>query len=351
MSPEQIEGKELDGRSDIFSLGAVLYEMITGKRAFEGRSQLSVVSAILEKEPVPISDIKPLSPPALDHAIRRSLAKDPNERWQTARDFALELKWIADVSSQTGASIRPTAPRRSHQRLIWALAAVVGVFVLTGFVAYRYLATPATVLVSDIAPPIGTQFSFFVNGAPALSPNGRAVAFCGRDTTGKSSLWIRDLDGSPAQLLPGTEQAGSPFWSPDSPKIGFFSGPRLTTFEAMGGSATTLSEDALPNLGGSGSWGRTGMILFVGNQGIYQVAASGGPSVLIISKDTSKYAFLFSPAFLPDGKHFLYQAANPGCPAIHILPLSMARKTVYYCAGAAARFMHLDICFTPVVWN
>jgi eukaryotic-like serine/threonine-protein kinase len=315
MSPEQIEGKELDGRSDIFSLGAVIYEMITGKRAFEGKSQLSVVSAILEKEPVPISDIKPLSPPGLDHAIRRSLAKDPNERWQGARDFGLELKWIADVSSQTGASIRPTAPHRKHERLIWALALILGAVVLAGFVAYRYLATSTpTAIVSDIAPPKGTVFNFFANGAPAISPNGRAVAFATRDKGGKSALWIRNLDGSPAQLIPGSEEAGGPFWSPDSQKVGFFSGRRLMTFEIMGGSVTSLSEGALPNLGGAGSWGRTGTILFVGVQGIYQVAASGGSTALVVSRETSKYAFLFSPAFLPDGKHFLYEAANPGLP-------------------------------------
>src|SRR5467141_4628747 len=106
MSPEQIEGKELDGRSDIFSLGAVLYEMLTGQRAFQGKSQLSVASAILEKEPAPISTVKPLTPPALDHAIRRCLTKDPEERWQTARDVGLELKWMAEAGSQSGAAAR-----------------------------------------------------------------------------------------------------------------------------------------------------------------------------------------------------------------------------------------------------
>src|SRR5467141_2475537 len=100
MSPEQIEGKELDGRSDIFSFGAVLYEMVTGRRAFQGKSQLSVASAILEKEPAPISSVKPMTPPALERCIKRCLAKDPEERWQTARDHALELKWIGQSDSQ-----------------------------------------------------------------------------------------------------------------------------------------------------------------------------------------------------------------------------------------------------------
>src|ERR1700674_1912980 len=114
MSPEQIEGKELDGRSDIFSLGAVLYEMLTGQRAFQGKSQLSVASAILEKEPAPISTVKPMTPPSLDHAMRRCLAKDPEERWQTARDIAIELKWIADSGPSAG--VANSAGGSTHHR-------------------------------------------------------------------------------------------------------------------------------------------------------------------------------------------------------------------------------------------
>ena len=124
MSPEQMDGKELDGRSDIFSLGAVLYEMVTGKRAFAGKSQLSVASAILEKEPTPISSIKPMTPPALDHAIRRCLAKDPEERWQTARDLALELKWIAEAGSQAGAADSSSTKRQLSQEIAWGFAAI-----------------------------------------------------------------------------------------------------------------------------------------------------------------------------------------------------------------------------------
>jgi eukaryotic-like serine/threonine-protein kinase len=121
MSPEQIEGKELDGRSDIFSLGVVLYEMLTGQKAFQGKSQLSVASAILEKKPAPISSIKPLTPPTLDHAIRGCLAKDSEERWQTARDLALELKWIAETVSQTSAAVSSATKRQLSQGIAWAL--------------------------------------------------------------------------------------------------------------------------------------------------------------------------------------------------------------------------------------
>ena len=120
MSPEQVEGRELDGRSDIFSLGAVLYEMLTGKRAFPGKSQLSVASAILEKEPEPISEVKPMAPPALNHAVRKSMAKLPDERWQSASDLASELKWIAEGGSQ-GGNPAVVADRRSRQRIVKAV--------------------------------------------------------------------------------------------------------------------------------------------------------------------------------------------------------------------------------------
>jgi serine/threonine protein kinase len=310
MSPEQIEGKELDGRSDIFSLGAVLYEMVTGRRAFEGKSQLSVASAILEKEPAPISSIKPLTPPGLDHAIGRSLAKDPDERWQAARDLALELKWIAEGGSQTGASAPFARPRRNRERLAWTLAAVFVATSAVGLTAYlRLKSSPAPLLIADIAPPKGTQFNFPVNGPPALSPDGHALVYPAQDATGKSSLWVRSLDGSPAQLIPETGEAGGPFWSPDSRRIGFFAHRKVTTTEVSGGPAETLSDTLAV---GGGSWSHTGTILFVGDQGIYQVPASGGPTILVLRRDPSKYAFLFAPRFLPDGKRFLYEAANPG---------------------------------------
>ena len=127
MSPEQVEGKELDGRSDIFALGAVLYEMVTGKRAFKGKSQLALASAILEREPTPISSIKPMTPPALDHAIRRCLAKDPEERWQAARDLALELKWIAESDGQAGTFLSTRRVEMARQWLARSAAALLGV--------------------------------------------------------------------------------------------------------------------------------------------------------------------------------------------------------------------------------
>jgi serine/threonine protein kinase len=310
MSPEQIEGKELDGRSDIFSLGAVLYEMLTGQRAFQGKSQLSVASAILEKEPTPISSIKPLTPPSLEHAIRRSVAKNPDERWQMARDLALELKWVSEDGTQSGVPALEGRSKRNRERLAWALAGVFAAMSVAGLLAYlRIASSSSSVIVADLSPPTGTQFAFLPNGPPAVSPDGSAVVFSARDANGRSVLWVRPLDGSPAHGLTGTEDSNGPFWSPDGRKIGFFAQRKLYGIDASGGRAAILS-DVLA--GGGGTWSREGMILFVGSEGIYLVPASGGQTVLVIRRDTSKFSFFYAPRFLPDGKHFLYGAGNPG---------------------------------------
>ncbi len=309
MSPEQVEGKELDGRSDIFSLGAVLYEMLTGQRAFQGKSHLSVASAILEKEPAPVTTIKPMTPPALEHAIKKCLAKIPDERWQSASDVAGELQWITESGSQSGAAALVTRPARSRERLAWALAAIFAAGLLAGLGAYLRVAnSPAPLLVADVAPPKGLQFNFHATVAPALAPDGHAVAFGARDSSSSTVLWVRPLDGSSAYPLPGTEDSGAPFWSPDSRRIGFNSHNKLQSIEVSGGQPTILGDIVSP---GSGSWGRDGTILVAGFDGIYQFPASGGGKAPVIRTDKSGSSFIFTPRFLPDGKHFVYQTANP----------------------------------------
>jgi serine/threonine protein kinase len=177
MSPEQVEGKDLDG-SDLFSFGAVLYEMVTGKRAFEGKSQLSVVSAILEREPPPIASIKPTTPPVLDHAIKKCLAKLPEERWQSASDLASELGWIASAGSPTGVTPPAVLRRKVRERLAWALAAA-----LLAVLAFWFLrpsnVPPALPTYASIVPPPGSSFRIEgdLGAPPALSPDGSAVVF------------------------------------------------------------------------------------------------------------------------------------------------------------------------------
>jgi serine/threonine protein kinase/Tol biopolymer transport system component len=315
MSPEQVEGKELDGRSDIFSLGGVLYEMLTGERAFQGKSRLSVASAILEKEPAPISSVKPLTPPALDHAIRRCLAKDPEERWQTARDLSLELRWIGDAGSQAGTpTISGRGQSSARERIALATAAVL--FILLGAMVFLSLNNsnrPAAVVRSAILPPPDTQFDAAdVNaGVAEISPDGTMLVSELQDSHGKIVLWLRKLnDAGEGRVLPGTEGGGHPFWSPDSRSIGFFSGGKLKRIDADGNSLQTLS-DAFRGRGGT--WSPDGTILFTPtpSAGIYQVSASGGAAKEITALDRSHGESSHRwPIFLPDGKHFLFFIRN-----------------------------------------
>ena len=314
MSPEQVEGKELDGRSDIFSLGAVLYEMVTGKKAFEGKSQLSVASAILEKEPTPINTLKPMTPPVLDHAIRGCLAKDPEDRWQTARDIVLEMKWIAEIGPQLGAGAYSSARRHVSQAIAWGFAATC-LLALIGLVATRFGGPPLRVrpMRASLLPPPNS--SFLPNNF-AVSPDGRQLAFVALGSDGKTALWVRALSASGAQQLNGTEGASFPFWSPDSRQIGFFADARLKTVDVASDAVQVLC-DALFAWGGT--WNRDGTIVFgpVLRGPLYRVPASGGapaPVTRIVRKgsiQTDRWPF-----FLPDGKHFLYFAdwSSPADP-------------------------------------
>ena len=316
MSPEQIEGKELDGRSDIFSLGTVLYEMVTGQRAFQGKSQLSVASAILEKEPAPISTVKPMTPPALEHAIRRCFAKDPEERWQTARDVAIELKWIADSGSQS-AAVTPEKNRTNNSRpwLLAGLAVTAAIAVALTFLNLRRPATDARVTRTYIKPMANSSFIFSGTAAGfALSPDGRLLAYVASTPDGKSVLWLRPMDSLQAKPLAGTDGATYPFWSPDSRFIGFFAGGKLRKIDSSGGPPFTICDSSD---GRGGTWNRDGDILFTPavNSTIFRVSASGGPSTSVTSLDPSKNETTNRwPYFLPDGRHFLYWTGSVFAP-------------------------------------
>jgi serine/threonine protein kinase len=232
MSPEQVEGKELDGRSDIFSLGAVLYEMLTGERAYPGRSQLSVASAILEKEPAPISTLKPMIPPGLEHAIQRCLAKDPEERWQAARDLALELKWTSESGSR--ALVSPTQGlRRRKERPLWILAVSVlalAIAVIANAVVWWRHQTPASQTTHFYAPVSLAGRDII------LAPNGRTAAVGAYSQSArKDVIWIYEVGSQGARSLPGTEGADYPFWSSDGKSIAFFADGRLKKLELASG--------------------------------------------------------------------------------------------------------------------
>jgi Tol biopolymer transport system component len=310
MSPEQVEGKEVDGRGDIFSLGVMLYEMVTGKKAFEGKNQLSVASAILEKEPAPIITVKPLTPPALDHAIRKCLAKSPDERWQSASDLASELKWIMESGSQAGMPASVVGGHPKREGVAWALAGACTIALLVlGAIYTRQMSTRPPVLVSTVLPPAGARFGFVgpYTGNPQISKDKRTLVFVAVDAQGRHMLWLRALDSPSALTLAGTEGGNLPFWSPDNRSIGFFANGKLKTVEVSGGHVLTLCD--APDEGG-GTWNQQGVILFVPDyhSGIYQIPAQGGSPKLVLSVDKSKFTGHLWPNFLPDGNHFTYSA-------------------------------------------
>jgi Tol biopolymer transport system component len=308
MSPEQVEGKEVDARSDIFSFGSVLYEMVTGRPAFPGKSQLSVASAILEKDPEPISTLQPLTPPALDRTIRVCLAKDAEERWQSARDLLLELKWIAGGGSQAGSE--GVAGGRSYSRLSWTLVALlfVSVFVLVIISRQRVPASTAPVRFF-IQPPENSHVN--TEGRAAVSPDGRHLTFVAPGSNGKDVLWVRSFDSLAARPLAGTEGALFPFWSPDSRWIGFFANrSTLQKIDITGGPPISVSSALAGN---GGTWSRDGVIVFGtgATRLLYRVSAAGGEVVPLIKREAVTRGWL-APYFLPDGNHYLYEGPQSG---------------------------------------
>jgi serine/threonine protein kinase/WD40 repeat protein len=318
MSPEQIEGKELDARSDIFSFGAVLYEMLTGQRAFDGRTQASVIAAILEREPSPISSLQPMVPAVLDRIVKTCLTKDPDERWQSAHDLKAELEWMAH--DNTGAPRTAILERPRWAMWLAALALCGAVLFAAGYFS-RTISTPEAVRAS-LPPPPNAAFtiSSSIAGSMAISPDGRQLAFTAQVKGGVPQLWVRPLDAITSRPLAGTENAFAPFWSPDNKWIAFFSGGKLKKVEASGGPVETLCDAPL---GRGGTWNRDGLILFSPNisQPLYQVAAAGGAATPLTQMDASRQEVTHRwPEFLPDGKHYLFfvRAATPSSTGVYI---------------------------------
>ena len=312
MSPEQLEGKEADARTDIFAFGCVLYEMASGRKAFSGKSRASMIAAILERDPAPISSIAPMTPPALDRVVKTCLAKEPDDRFQTAHDAKLQLEWIVEGGSQAGAPAIVVARRKSRERWAWLAAGILGAAALAlGYLQLRANRAPIAMVQTSILPPEKAAFDF-TSGSMTLSPDGSRIAFVAPDATGKSVLWVRPLSGLSAQPLAGTEAAKYPFWSADSVRIGFFAGTKLKKIDASGGPAETVCE--APD-GRGGSWSREGTIVFTPNfnAGLAKVAAAGGTPVMITTLDAARKENSHRwPWFLPDGKHFLFVNRTTG---------------------------------------
>jgi eukaryotic-like serine/threonine-protein kinase len=314
MSPEQVEGKDVDARTDIFSFGSVLYEMVTGLRAFPGKSQLSVASAILEKEPTPITSVKPLTPPALDHAIRRCLAKDPEERWQTAHDVKLQLQWIAEEGSQAAIPAPLVLQRKARERLAWTAAALF-VLTTTALAIGLALRAPKPPQPLRLSAEIGVDANLYTaehGSAAVLSPDGTRLALVATGADQKRRIYIRPLDQLQATALSGTENAQEPFFSPDSQWLGFFADGKLKKVAIQGGAPVALCD--VPS-GRGGSWSEDGTIAFAPDirTALLQVPANGGtPQQLTTLDKQSGEVTQRWPQFLPGGKAVLFTSNTHG---------------------------------------
>jgi len=314
MAPEQVSGEAVDARSDIFAFGAVLYEMLTGSPAFRGKNRTSIVTAILSGQPQPISAVQPLTPPALERVVKTCLQKDPDDRWQTAHDVMLELKWIEEGGSQAGVAAPVVHRRRVRERAAWSVAMVASLLAVVLAIAYmRLLRSPAPVLRTSINPPpkVTLALSGENIGSLTVSPDGRLVTFAAKGEDGKTMLWLRPFDSATGQPLAGTENAIFPFWSPDSRFIAFFSEGKLRKIDLTGAPPLTICD--APNNPRSGSWNEDGIIIFspISIGPIYKVAAAGGQAVPVTKLEVATGETTHRWAtFLPDGRHFLYMVGT-----------------------------------------
>ncbi len=313
MAPEQLEGAEADARTDIFAFGAVLYEMATGKRAFEGASRASLIASIMASQPRPISELQPMTPPALDRLIRKCLAKDPDARWQSTADIADELRWISEGGSQTGIPA-PVRSARKHRERVWMACSFV---FLAGCIALAILllrqnSREIQRVWATIPAPDGASLvaSGDLAGPVVISPDGSALAFAAVDAQGQR-LWVRPLNSSTARVLPGTEGATFPFWSADSRSIGYFGKEKLYVVSAGGGPPLAICDAPA---GRGGSWNRDGVIIFspAFRREIFRVSATGGKPQPVTKLDESRHTSHRWPTFCRDGKHFLFLAVAHG---------------------------------------
>jgi serine/threonine protein kinase len=324
MAPEQLEGKKTDGRTDIFALGAVLYEMTSGRKAFTGDSHASLIVAIMHVDPPPLSHAAAAVPAPLDRVIRKCLAKDPDQRWQSAHDVASELEWLSGSESETVAT--PSAARRRTARSRWkwsvSALALASAFALGWLALRRPAALPARRVFPLLTSPGEVQ-------SVAVSPDGRKIAFTTGEFSSEGGIWIRSIDSLESTRLSGTEGAADPFWSPDGRYLGFFAGGKLRRITVEGGAQQTLADAERYG----GSWSAQGTILYapIFGQPLRRVSASGGASEPVTTLDAARGEVLHCwPVFLPDGQHFLFfaRAIDPAKSAIWLGHLGSPERTL-----------------------
>ena len=330
MAPEQVEGKEADARSDIWALGAVVYEMVTGTRPFPGDTPASVIGSILKDEPPPVSARQPLVPRALDHLISTCLAKEPDQRWQSAADVARELSWIALAPRDLVAA--PVEARTNFRTLRgWVTAVVLLVALGLSLVRGRWfdLATEiAEPEVYSIYAPPGHVFSGASASVPApqlaVSPDGRHLVFVAAEAQGQPFLWLRTFSNPDpkSRRLPGTERAETPFWSPDSKTVAFFAAGQTMRVDVDGSKPAEAIGPAQVDMRG-GTWNSSGTILYSppGNIGLRSIALDGRNLPPVNLKDSlGGFETARWPVYLPGGEHFLFmnRDANPERKGIYV---------------------------------
>ncbi|MEO5988956.1 MAG: protein kinase [Candidatus Eisenbacteria bacterium] len=320
MSPEQLEGKEADARADLWALGCVLHEMATGRRAFDGGSQAGLIGAIMNTQPPPVSQVAPLSPPALDRLVGGCLVKDPADRIQSAHDVRMQLQWMAEQGQNSGSfaglPLPPVVRARRAGLLGWTVAAAFGAAALLCLLLLiRNKGEESRVLRAalPLPPDVALAITGDDAGPPALSPDGRMLAFGASGRGSGPRVWLRSLDDLSVRPLPGTEGGFYPFWSPDGRSIGFFAAGQLKRIDLAGGAVLNLCSVRGAR---GGTWSRNGVILFSPDwvSGLWQVPASGGTARVVTTLDTTAESTHRWPVFLPDGKHFLYLAAKHDAP-------------------------------------
>ncbi len=336
MSPEQLEGKEADARTDIFAFGCVLYEMATGRKAFSGTSQASLISAIMTAEPAPIALGSPMTPPALDRVVKTCLAKDPEDRFQTAHDARLQLQWIAEGGSLVGIPAPVVARRMSREKMAWGFAAAFFVAVILLGISYvRRAPEPPRILRASLDLPANTRLD--PNAPLALSPDGRRLAIAAFGEDEKLRLWVRPLDSLSAQPLAGTEGATYPFWSPDSRFIGFFADSKLKKVEASGGSVQTICQAPA---GRGADWNPDGTIVFAPEvYGGLALVASGGGSSTPLEADPGAGTSHRLPHFLPDGRHLLFYSQGAKEPGVYAFDLQTRKAQLLFRSESEARYV------------
>jgi Tol biopolymer transport system component len=320
MAPEQLEGRPTDARTDIFALGALIYEMTTGRRAFDGDTPVTVISAILKDTPLPLRQVELRAPVALERLTHACLVKDPEHRFQSAHDVRMQLAWLQQDRLERSPEVVGGGRSNAAFARRWGLAAaVLAMLVWFGYASWfaRDAAQPERTSPARalITPPETIQFHFVgdFGGPPAIAPDGSRMVFVGLDREGRRSLYLRRLDALDFSQLGGTDGATFPFWSPDSRSIGFFADGALKRIDASGGPAITIAAALNPR---GGSWGSSGVIIFEpeARSEIFAVPASGGQPTPVTTVDRTKHTTHRWPRFLPDGRRFLFLAASHAAP-------------------------------------